>query len=751
MRTPPFPHASPIVAGAVAPHTPPVSHALCAALPASMSAAAPPVDPSEPSAETSPYDSPHEPRSPRQAGAGAGAGAGKAKSGGLGELLVFLRRNEALLRQRREALEAKNAELRAALAARGLTAPRPAMAAFIAAIPAPTRDDEDDVGDSGDEVAPAVTSKPTGVEATAEAHPADRNGLCDVSDAEGRGGGGTAAVPEAGSSMPPRGALHGASRAMSRRVSRDGGQEALFVMRGYDAVFDMPSISHVLSGGWTLRLSPWARAAAEARADDGDTLPANADDAPTLAGAGWGVLDQSEAIRVGVLGLFNGGKTFLLNQLTGLELPSSKRVATRGISMRRAALGGCTDAMLLDTEGLFAPVQGFPEAPGAMAERQETEGLVETLTVRLADYVIYVVDDFTSVDQRAVYRLARQVADRRRGGGFAELIVVHNFRTVADPVTLEHMWRTQVVDLHDGGEELSCLMPVMAKGAGGGAGSGAVAQQGPQEPQGPQHTTVRVRWFKTEWVRHLALVQQSSGLGVTLNRATVALLHQWLQSAYVPAAAGRPPLFSQMVSACEAVVSESIKRPVRLAVEPSADATVRFVRAVPAAPEDTAMDAPRRRAAAARQQEAASGARPAAGEDASEAAAAAPRVSPPTAPTTSAEPAPPRAYVEPPLQLLSAGGGDWLPHVDLSEGPRAFVVLVDLPSLAATDPPLARGRAYPHPRRAAAAVSRGRRGAARRAALWRLLPDSARAGHVREAVARGEARQRCAAAELQRR
>ena len=102
------------------------------------------------------------------------------------------------------------------------------------------------------------------------------------------------------------------------------------------------------------------------------------------------------------------------------------------------------------------------------------------------------------------------------------------------------------------------------------------------------------------------------------------------------------------------------------------------------------MDAPRRRAAAARQQEAASGARPAAGEDASEAAAAAPRASPPTAPTTSAEPAPPRAYVEPPLQLLSAGGGDWLPHVDLSEGPRAFVVLVDLPSLAATDLSLSR-------------------------------------------------------------
>jgi hypothetical protein len=36
------------------------------------------------------------------------------------DLLYLLRRNETLLRQRREALEARNAELRATLVARGL-------------------------------------------------------------------------------------------------------------------------------------------------------------------------------------------------------------------------------------------------------------------------------------------------------------------------------------------------------------------------------------------------------------------------------------------------------------------------------------------------------------------------------------------------------------------------------------------------------------------------------------------------------
>ena len=85
--------------------------------------------------------------------------------------------------------------------------------------------------------------------------------------------------------------------------------------------------------------------------------------------ADWALLDETGLVRVCVAGLCNSGKTFLLNQLSGLALPSSRRSATKGISMRRALLGGCHRTMLLDTEGCFAPVH--MDRPTAMEERQE--------------------------------------------------------------------------------------------------------------------------------------------------------------------------------------------------------------------------------------------------------------------------------------------------------------------------------------------------------------------------------------------
>ena len=45
-----------------------------------------------------------------------------------------------------------------------------------------------------------------------------------------------------------------------------------------------------------------------------------------------------------------------LSPLTGLALPSSKCVATRGLSLRSATLAGSTPITLVDSEGSLAPV-----------------------------------------------------------------------------------------------------------------------------------------------------------------------------------------------------------------------------------------------------------------------------------------------------------------------------------------------------------------------------------------------------------
>ena len=76
--------------------------------------------------------------------------------------------------------------------------------------------------------------------------------------------------------------------------------------------------------------------------------------------------------------------------------------------------------------------------------------MLDTLTRRLSDYLIYVVEDYTSVDQRAVHRHSRALQESART--FKDLIVVHNLRTITDEQALWHHWRQQVTDMYGEGE-----------------------------------------------------------------------------------------------------------------------------------------------------------------------------------------------------------------------------------------------------------------------------------------------------------
>lgn len=658
------------------------------------------------------------------------------QSGGgraLSELLFFLRRNEMLLRQRREMLENKNAELRRQLAARGLSERRPATASFMTyAVAKPSSGGTQYEGLS---LSSAVGGGggAAGAEATS---PQRRKDDDDDEDEEDGGGGVDGGDAEILLPPPTRdgsllGSL-GSSTALGSLNSSSGiGGDDMEALGWYDAVYDVQTIQQSVARGWPLHLSPRARIGSI----DG-IIKSSANDGHT-GSDGWGVLDKSEAVRVGVLGLYNSGKTYVLNQLCeGLSLPSSRRQATRGVSVIRATLGGCLPAMLLDTEGSYAPVQA--QQPGAMAARQETESLVEELIVRVCDYLVYVVDDFTSVDQRAVHRLAARLAERKQG--FSELIVVHNLRTVADEVAFEHMWRTQILELYEeAGEELEGVVPIKAvnsissasgsgeKRSGGGGDAAASASS-------PASLACRVRWFKTAQVRHLVLVKSNAQLASTVNPGSIALLRQWLHSAFVPPNNGRPSLFAQLMRASEEVFTNGMKQPMRLNVSEaggggdegeegrsgSSSSSTRLVRAVMAGPEESAHDAPRRRAAAARQ--AATGKAqqqpPPSPVDTTNAAPASPLShaaavdkTPPLSPTdASSSSAAGTLHLLPRslstetaiLQFKSAdqqqGGvvsaSQWLPHVDLCEGSDAFLILVDVPSLSAKDLTISRSGAH---------------------------------------------------------
>mgnify|MGYP003329848415 CR=1 FL=1 len=58
-----------------------------------------------------------------------------------------------------------------------------------------------------------------------------------------------------------------------------------------------------------------------------------------------------------MLGLFDKGKTFVLNHLTESQLPSGKKVSTKGLSFKHVSVEG-TKFIVLDSEGRRAAAPG---------------------------------------------------------------------------------------------------------------------------------------------------------------------------------------------------------------------------------------------------------------------------------------------------------------------------------------------------------------------------------------------------------
>ena len=67
----------------------------------------------------------------------------------------------------------------------------------------------------------------------------------------------------------------------------------------------------------------------------------------------------------------------------------------------------------------------------------------QELIFEMSDYFLCVVNDFTSLDQRYLDKLTRNLQNSKKD--FREVIVVHNCKEVIDEDTLRHVWETQVM------------------------------------------------------------------------------------------------------------------------------------------------------------------------------------------------------------------------------------------------------------------------------------------------------------------
>ena len=108
-----------------------------------------------------------------------------------------------------------------------------------------------------------------------------------------------------------------------------------------------------------------------------------------------------------MVGLYDKGKTFVLNNLAESNLPSGKKVTTAGLSFKYVDLEKGTKLILLDTAGSYSPVKITNEC--SIIEKEATEMFILDLVFDVSDYFIFVVNDFTSLDQRYLDKLTRSL------------------------------------------------------------------------------------------------------------------------------------------------------------------------------------------------------------------------------------------------------------------------------------------------------------------------------------------------------
>ena len=201
-----------------------------------------------------------------------------------------------------------------------------------------------------------------------------------------------------------------------------------------------------------------------------------------------------------LVGLYNKGKTFILNQLTGSLFGSGQSCTTEGISMKEVTIDS-DRFFVLDTAGTNSPIDLTK-----IEERDKkiTEVFIQDLALNIADYFILVVNDFTSKDQKILKRIDQHVKDQKQ---FKSIFVIHNFQNVKEEALHNHVWQNQVIrifsPLEKNGEMLTSVIVRLDDGR---------AEQR------------NVPFYKAEYSTHYSLVNNTSDYGIEFNRSSIQLI-----------------------------------------------------------------------------------------------------------------------------------------------------------------------------------------------------------------------------------
>ena len=147
--------------------------------------------------------------------------------------------------------------------------------------------------------------------------------------------------------------------------------------------------------------------------------------------------DKNDKTVIGILGLGNVGKSYLLSVFTGEELPTGDSIHTKGISVKKTK-----NLILLDSEGIEAPLTKtniaddlYPKEKLLNININESDSLIETIArdkkavesfiqdfiIEKSDILVIVVGQLTLTEQKLINRIVNSVNKKI-------IYVIHNLK-----------------------------------------------------------------------------------------------------------------------------------------------------------------------------------------------------------------------------------------------------------------------------------------------------------------------------------
>ena len=186
----------------------------------------------------------------------------------------------------------------------------------------------------------------------------------------------------------------------------------------YDVVIRINSLVALKTSGWAIVLGE------NARNIDTDT--------PTS--------DDARGVVVAIVGSYNRGKTFFINQLCDINLPNGSLIYTEGISMT-AGKNQAENIIFVDTAGTDTAIP-----KDKLSDKKATEALLKEIALHLCSYVIIVVNRLRATDQSYIGQV---ITHCKSSGSRKNIIIVHNLSDVETMQDIKSIVKTEVEDLFE--------------------------------------------------------------------------------------------------------------------------------------------------------------------------------------------------------------------------------------------------------------------------------------------------------------